>query len=160
MAPNLNDLKATLTTWLAERVPSQWLAGPIDVDVDREEAVVVLPLAREVDATSFRGATREKRMELARQAEDAFGLKISWGTSSGGRRRLFTTVRSEVVVPVALPERKVLDGLVAAGVAADRSEAVAWCIRLVGQHEGDWLRDLEEAVAGAPPRRPERPVAM
>ena len=53
-----------------------------------------------------------------------------------------------------------LDGLVTAGVAADRAEAVAWCIRLVGQHEADWLRDLQDGVAAAPPRRRDRPVAM
>jgi len=32
-------------------------------------------------------------------------------------------------------------------VARSRSEALAWCVRLVGQHEGDWLADLREAIA-------------
>jgi hypothetical protein len=54
----------------------------------------------------------------------------------------------------------VLDGLVDASVAANRTEAVAWCIRLVAQHESDWLRDLREGVAAAPPGRRERPIAI
>jgi hypothetical protein len=57
-------------------------------------------------------------------------------------------------------ERQILDSLVAAGVATDRTEAVAWCIRLVGHHESDWLQDLRDAVAAAPPGRRDRPVAI
>jgi len=34
-----------------------------------------------------------------------------------------------------LPERSVLDTLVAAGVARSRADALAWCVRLVGKHE-------------------------
>ena len=37
------------------------------------------------------------------------------------------------------PQRLVLDTLVDAGVARSRSDALAWCVRLVGQHEEDWL---------------------
>ena len=37
------------------------------------------------------------------------------------------------------PQRMVLDTLVDAGVARSRSDALAWCVRLVGQHEDDWL---------------------
>ena len=44
------------------------------------------------------------------------------------------------------PQRLVLDTLVDAGVARSRSEALAWCVRLVGQHEEDWLSELREAM--------------
>ena len=44
------------------------------------------------------------------------------------------------------PERMVLDTLVDAGVARSRREALAWCVRLVGQHEEDWLAELREAM--------------
>jgi len=44
------------------------------------------------------------------------------------------------------PQRLVLDTLVDAGVARSRSDALAWCVRLVGQHEEDWLRELREAM--------------
>jgi hypothetical protein len=45
------------------------------------------------------------------------------------------------------PERLVLDTLVEAGVARSRAHAVAWCVRLVGRHSGDWLGDLRRAMA-------------
>ena len=125
--------------WFEDRLPAAWLAGPADIRVDREEVLVVLPMAAESDPGTFRDATRDERIQLAQQAEDVFGLKVSWGTVKDGRRRLFTTMRSPVTVPLAMPERQVLDGLVSAGVAANRSEAAAWCTRLVGHHESDWL---------------------
>jgi hypothetical protein len=160
MSPDEEALKGRLADWFAERLPSEWLSGPAEIEFDREEALVVVSLAPDMDAGSFREETRAQRIQLAQQAEEAFGLKISWGTSQNGRRRLFTTVRALVGVPLALPERHVLDNLVAAGVAGDRSEAVAWCIRLVGEHESDWLRDLADAVAAAPQPRRDRPVAI
>ena len=36
-------------------------------------------------------------------------------------------------------ERAVLDTLIDAGVARSRSEALAWCVRLVDRHQGEWI---------------------
>ncbi len=160
MTQDVEALKSRISTWFAQRLPPEWLAGPAEIDLDREEVLVVLPLAPGSDVVTFRDATRDKRMQVARQAEEAFGLKVSWGTLFEGRRRLYTTMRTALTVPLAMPERQVLDGLVAAGVASDRTEAVAWCIRLVGHHEADWLRDLRDAVAAAPPGRRDPPLAI
>ena len=44
------------------------------------------------------------------------------------------------------PERRVLDTLVDAGVARSRSEALAWCVKLVGEHTEQWLADLRTAM--------------
>jgi hypothetical protein len=44
------------------------------------------------------------------------------------------------------PQRRVLDTLIDAGVARSRSEALAWCVRLVGQNADDWLAELREAM--------------
>jgi hypothetical protein len=44
------------------------------------------------------------------------------------------------------PERRVLDTLVDAGVARSRSDALAWCVRLVARHTDDWLTELREAL--------------
>jgi hypothetical protein len=41
----------------------------------------------------------------------------------------------------------VLDTLIDAGVARSRSEALAWCVRLVGQHQSDWIEQLREAMS-------------
>jgi hypothetical protein len=43
-------------------------------------------------------------------------------------------------------ERAVLDTLVDAGVAKSRSDALAWCVKLVGRHSDDWLTQLREAM--------------
>ncbi len=39
-----------------------------------------------------------------------------------------------------------LDTLVDAGVARSRSEALAWCVKLVGQHSEEWLGQLRSAM--------------
>jgi hypothetical protein len=44
-----------------------------------------------------------------------------------------------------LSERTVLDTLIDAGVARSRSEALAWCVRLVGRNESEWISDLRSA---------------
>ena len=45
------------------------------------------------------------------------------------------------------PERAVLDTLVDAGVARSRSDALAWSVKLVGEHADTWLAELREAMA-------------
>ena len=47
-----------------------------------------------------------------------------------------------------LPEREVLDALVSAGIARSRAHALAWCVALVRQHEGEWLAELKKAMEG------------
>ena len=44
------------------------------------------------------------------------------------------------------PERQVLDTLVEGGVARSRSDALAWCVRLVGKNTETWLADIREAL--------------
>jgi hypothetical protein len=54
-------------------------------------------------------------------------------------------------------ERRVLDTLVDGGVARSRSEALAWCVRLVGQHADSWLADLRAALRRVEEVRSEGP---
>jgi hypothetical protein len=56
-------------------------------------------------------------------------------------------------------ERLVLDTLVEAGVARSRADALAWCVRLVGQHESDWLGELREAMTHVEDVRSKGPAA-
>jgi hypothetical protein len=108
--------------------------------------------ADEVDAMvrgrsrRFREETREARIEIAREAESLFGRKVSWGVLCEGRKVMFTTLSVPVMTRLRQAERRVLDTLVDAGVARSRSDALAWCVRLVGQHEDAWLTDLREAL--------------
>lgn len=54
----------------------------------------------------------------------------------------FTYVAVPVMTRLRQPERLVLDMLVAGGVARLRADALAWCVRLVGQHADEWLTEL------------------
>ena len=56
-----------------------------------------------------------------------------------------------------MPERRVLDTLVDAGVARSRSHALAWCVRLVAERQDDWLRDLRQALTQVEQVRAEGP---
>jgi Arc/MetJ-type ribon-helix-helix transcriptional regulator len=56
-------------------------------------------------------------------------------------------------------ERQVLDTLVDAGVARSRSDALAWSVRLVGEHADEWLTKLREKMAEVDDLRAEGPQA-
>jgi hypothetical protein len=151
-----------VAAWFTGRLPDDWFTGPAEVDVDREEILVVGELAdveldggagdeakaaaRSARATRFREDTREARMRIAEEAQHRFGRKVSWGVSIGASRYLFTTVSVPVMTRLRQRERAVLDTLVASGVARSRSDALAWCVRLVGQHEEEWIGRLRSAV--------------
>jgi len=47
---------------------------------------------------------------------------------------MFTTLSVPVMTRLRQPERLVPDTLVDAGVARSQSEALAWAVRLVGEH--------------------------
>ena len=147
--------------WVAGRVPPDWYQGTPEVSVDREEIVVVGSLkeakveggddAQKAAAAGrvkqHREDTREKRMQISNEAEHRFERPISWGVKIGEKTFLFTHLSIPVMTRLRQKERAVLDSLVDAGVARSRSEAVAWCIRLVDQHESDWLTELREAMS-------------
>jgi hypothetical protein len=140
-----------VTGWLERRLPAGWFAGPPEVAVDGEEILVVGvlpeaggdPLPR---VEQFREETREQRMRLAGELQRRWRRKVSWGVDCGGERLLFTTLSIPVMTRLRLAERRVLDTLIDAGVARSRSDALAWCVRLVGTHQGDWIRELQAAL--------------
>jgi hypothetical protein len=97
-------------------------------------------------------------MRIADEAEHRFGRKVAWGARCGDTRVVFTNLSLPVMSRLRQPERRVLDTLVDAGVARSRSEAVAWCVRLVGQHEHDWLERLQAALVEVRAARAEGPA--
>ena len=94
----------------------------------------------------FREDTRDARIEIARELEHRTGKKVAWGVRVGDDRALFTTLSVPVMTRLRQPERSVLDTLVDSGVAKSRSDALAWCVRLVGRHSDEWLGQLREAM--------------
>jgi hypothetical protein len=162
-----------LRGWFAGRLPADWFTAAPDVKVDREEITVIGSLedpqsaadasdaekaaAAEGRSRRFREETRERRIEIAREAEHRFGRKVSWGVECGGRTVMFTTFSVPVMTRLRQAERLVLDTLVDAGVARSRSDALAWCVRLVGEHQDNWLADLRSALRKVQQVRAEGP---
>jgi hypothetical protein len=150
----------TITSWLDGRLPEEWFDGSPEVRVDRDEILVVGRLAQPDAAgagdsaaaaeqgriSRFREDTREQRMRIAREAEHHFGGKVAWGAVCGDSRAVFTSLSIPVMTRLRQPERLVLDTLVDAGVARSRSDALAWCVRLVGRNTDEWLASLREAM--------------
>ena len=161
--------------WFTGRLPDEWKVAAPEVTVDREEITVVLTIsdvdlpdgssdaeraeARAGRAKAFREDTRGRRIEIAREAEHRFDRKVSWAVSVGDRTELFTHVAAPAMTRLRQRERMVLDTLVDAGVARSRADALAWCVRLVGQHEEDWLSELREAMSHVEDVRKKGPAA-
>ncbi len=142
--------------WLRGRLPEGWFTAPPTVTVDREEITVIgelpPPEGDETDAalgriSRFREETREQRMQIADEAEGRYGRKVAWGATIGDTRVLFTHLSVPVMTRLRQSERRVLDTLVDAGVARSRSEALAWCVKLVGEHTDEWLANLRAAMS-------------
>ncbi|MGE5286354.1 MAG: hypothetical protein ACM3ML_03935 [Micromonosporaceae bacterium] len=162
-----------LRGWFIGRLPGDWFTEPADIVLDREEIAIIGTLAGpEVAADApeaersaaadgrirrFREQTRERRIEIAREAEHKFGRKVSWGAVCGDKKTMFTTLSIPVMTRLRQPERRVLDTLVDAGVARSRSDALAWCVRLVGKNADSWLAELREALRRVEQVRAEGP---
>lgn len=138
--------------WFRGRCPDGWFTEAPEVTVDREEVVVVgrlvapEPGAELGRAKRFREETREARVRIAEEAEERFGRKVSWGVRIGDERYLFTHLAVPVMTRLRQNERVVLDTLIDAGVARSRSDALAWCVRLVETNQGEWIAELRDAL--------------
>ena len=148
--------------WFAGRVPAGWFVGPPELTADGEEILVLGTLpeaelaagkaergraaARLARIDRFREETREDRVRIARDAERHFRRKVAWGARCGDQTRVFTTLSVPVMTRLKMPERSILDTLVAGGVARSRSDALAWCVRLVGMHQAEWIKGLRDAL--------------
>ena len=148
--------------WFAARIPSSLYEEPPEILTDREEILIVGRIAEpklqdgaspEVVAEArwgrinqHREDTRRTRVQIAAEAERRFNRKVSWGVRVGEDEAIFTNLNLPVMTRLRLQERQVLDRLVNAGVARTRSHALAWCVRLVGEHQQEWLSDLGDAL--------------
>lgn len=172
-----NEMTERVRGWFSGRLPQEWQVEPAQVTLDREEVTILLRIAdvesaekSEVEmaeartgrARAFREETREARIAIAKEAEHRFERTVSWGISLGegeAHEERWTHVAAPVMTRLRQPQRLVLDTLVDAGVAKSRSDALAWCVRLVGQHEGDWLAELRSAMESVADVRGKGPAA-
>ena len=151
-----------IRAWFAARIPKGWFAGSPEVTADGDEILVVGTLpdvelaggtsgegrtaARAARIERFREETREDRIRIARDAERHFRRKVAWGAKCGPELKVFTMLSVPVMTRLRMNERSSLDTRVAGGVARSRSEALAWCVRLVGMHQADWIKGLRDAL--------------
>jgi hypothetical protein len=162
--------------WITGAVPDGWFTGPPEVVIDRDEIIIWGRLPEPelgADATDadkaaaqsgrisqFREDTRDDRIRVARQVEHRYQRKVAWGIRCGGTSQLFTHFSAPVMTRLRQPERQVLDTLVDAGVARSRSEALAWCVKLVGEHTTEWLTGLREAMTKVDELRRQGPTTV
>jgi hypothetical protein len=158
----MSDRKDEILGWFLGRIPDDWFASAPTLEVDRDEVLIVGDLAEpamsddvsdeaRLEAVrsriqAFRERTRAARVEIASAAETRFERKVSWGARCGNQEAVFTHLAAPAMTRLRMSERRVLDTLVDAGVAKSRSEALAWCVRLVAAHESEWLGELRTAM--------------
>lgn len=157
----------SVTEWLTGRLPDDWFTH-VSATVDRDEILIegVIPEPESSSADSrsgrirrFREETRPRRISIAQELESLTGRKVSWAVRSGDTAHSFTRLSVPVMTRLPQPERIVLDTLVEAGVARSRSDALAWCVRLVGHHQKDWLEQLDAALSSVRDARDQGPRA-
>ncbi|MEZ4573176.1 MAG: hypothetical protein R2849_23230 [Thermomicrobiales bacterium] len=167
------DFQQELLGWFAGRIPDDWFLELPEVSFDREEILIVGVLSEPrilADASDelrnaalrskidrFRDETRDRRTRIADEAQQLFGRQVSWGVNCGGYRKLFTNLSVPVMTRLRMPERQTLDTLIDSGVARSRSDALAWCVRLVARHQSEWLDDLRDALTRVEQVRSEGP---
>src|SRR5271155_2264959 len=161
--PSGPEQERLIGAWFAGRVPGTWFAESPSIGIDSDEIQVVgklappqLPdgagedevrVAEQARISGFREETRVARIRIADEAQPAFRRAVSWGAECGGSRVLFTTAGVPGMTRLRMDDRQALDTLIDAGVARSRSEALAWCVRLVAQHEAEWIRELRDAMS-------------
>ncbi len=157
----MSNVSPETRAWFKGRLPKDWFTGDAEINSDRDEVVVVgtisevelekgaseqaIASAREGRVKRFREDTREEQMAIADEVQSKWGRKLSWGVAIGDETVLFTHLGVPVMTRLRLEERLTLDTLVDAGVARTRSDALAWCVKLVAKNEEKWLGDLREA---------------
>jgi hypothetical protein len=161
--PSGPEQERLIGAWFAGRVPDTWFADSPTIAIDGDEIQVVgtltppqLPdgaaddevrVAEQARISGFREESRVARMRIADEAQPAFRRAVSWGAACGGSQILFTTAGVPVMTRLRMADRQALDTLIDAGVARSRSEALAWCVRLVAQHEAEWIGELRDAMS-------------
>jgi hypothetical protein len=154
---------SAIPSWILGRLPAEWTATAPAIVIDREEITITLTVeppsladgqSSDVESSEaaagriarFREDTRDRRMAIAREAEHRFERTVSWAVRCGDRSESFTNLAAPVMTRLRQQERMVLDTLIEANIARSRSDALAWCVRLVGRNAEEWLSSLREAM--------------
>lgn len=160
-----------LEAWFVGSLPDDWFVEPITVEFDRDEIVVTGELAspkakkdtraiaEAARIETFREETRESRMAVADRAQQKFGRTVSWAATCGASASDWTSASVPAMTRLRFEDRAILDTLIDAGVARSRSEALAWCVRLVGENEEKWIGSLRSALTAVEEARKAGPAS-
>lgn len=161
-----------LGAWFAGNLPDDWYTHPVSVVFDRDEIMVTgslaVPKVNDGDdgavaararIAAFREDTREHRISIAARAEAQYQRKVSWAVECGDEQYTYTSASVPVMSRLHFEDRATLDTLIDAGVARSRSEALAWCVRLVADNETDWIDKLRAAMTDLEALRDEGPAS-
>jgi hypothetical protein len=158
--------------WFAGRMPDDWFEGVPRVEYDKDEILVVgrlsppasVPEGEDAARTAafgriaaFREDTRQYRMRIAGEAQARWRRVVSWGAECGEVSAVFTHASVPVMTRLKLEQRRLLDTLIDSGVAGSRSEALAWCVNQVAEHQAEWIDRLREAMTEVERVRAEGP---
>ncbi len=105
---------SSIESWFAGRLPDEWTADDEPaITIDREEIMIIVtiappeldPDASEADlaeavagrVSGFREDTRDRRMQIAREAEHRFDRKVAWAVRVGDHTALFTHLAAPVI---------------------------------------------------------------
>lgn len=167
------ESESEVVGWFRGRIREDWFTD-LDVRVDKDEILVIgtLPepevpdgehhdtehhVACSARINGFREDTRDQRIKIAVEAEHLFGRKVSWAATCGDVDRSFTVASVPVMTRLRMDQRRVLDTLIDAGIARSRSEALAWCVKLVGDNQSEWIDALREALSAVEEARAQGP---
>lgn len=166
--------RTEIAAWFKGSLVDGWFVGEPTFEIDDYEILVVgtidagdlageseqKSVAESARIDAFRRDTRDRRIEIASRAEERFDRAVSWGAIVGETTELFTTASAPFMTRLGMRHRRVLDTLVDAGVARSRSEALAWCVELVGRNEDDWLAKLRDALDAVGRAREQGPATF
>ena len=144
---------AEVAGWFAGRLPDSWFTAPPEITSTARRSRSSAPCPRRrspaprrvpgprqpgpqrrpvASAVSARKPATDESRSRARPSTATparWPGARAWGTPRSCSPRL----SAPVMTRLRQPERQVLDTLVDAGVARSRSDALAWCVRLVGR---------------------------
>lgn len=158
--------------WFAGRIPDGWFAETVRIRADRDEIIVTGRLASPANVpegddaariaaaarlAAFREETRLARMKIAEAAQFRWQRVVSWAAACGPVEETFTNASVPVMTRLRFDDRQVLDTLIDSGVARSRSEAMAWCVHQVGEHQSEWIDRLRDAMTEVERIRAEGP---
>ena len=97
-------------------------------------------------------------MKIADEAEVRTGRKVAWGARCGDEERVFTSLAVPVMTRLRMQNAKSSTRSWMRAWRAAGADALAWCVRLVRDHEGEWIEQFRDALVAVEAARTSGPT--